>query len=63
MKLNGDSYSYTNANSNTLKFLELNDVDMWMTEFMVTSNQLYLKNKLKSGEVKNIEKLINTYRK
>lgn len=62
MNLNGDTYSYTNANSNTLKFLELNDVDMWMTEFMVTSNQLYLKNKLKSGEVKHIEKLIDTYR-
>ena len=62
MKLNGETYSYTNANSKTLKFLELTDIDMWMTEFMITSNQLYLKNKLKQSEVKVIEKLTDTYR-
>ena len=62
MKLNGETYSYTNANSKTLKFLELTDIDMWMTEFMITSNQLYIKNKLKQSEVKVIEKLTDTYR-
>lgn len=59
---NNNSTVYTNANNKTQKFLELNEIDIWITEFACTANRLFNLGEINIPERTVIETLINDYR-
>ena len=54
--------NHINSNKKTRDFLVLNDIDIWMCEFMITSAQMYRKGAISNTDIKLYEDLITDYR-